>query len=195
MVAVTMSARSWSKTEAQTLLQNQRENEAEIPTPAEHQNSSTPNPPRAELVKMPDASVPPHPSEPTAYAPDDVSIVVKLIIAYMQATQNGRPTSLKPYCTSVLDNFYGKRSISVEYAEKDIADYYKIWPKQTTSFDPAQCKVEPETDGSFAVALPFSWSVSDGGKTKNGTSRLHATVRRAADGRFLISAVSNETAA
>jgi len=95
----------------------------------------------------------------------------------------------------VLDNFYGKRSISVEYAEKDIADYYKIWPKQTTSFDPAQCKVEPETDGSFAVALPFSWSVSYGRKTKNGTSRLHATVRRAADGRFLISAVSNKTAA
>jgi hypothetical protein len=38
-------------------------------------------------------------------------------------------------------------------------------------------------------ALPFSWSVSDGKRIKNGVSRLRATVCRAADGKFLISAV------
>jgi hypothetical protein len=150
-------------------------------------------PPRAKLVKIPDATPSPQPSAhmPT-YTSKDADKVLKLIAAYMQATQKGKPTGLKPYCRSVLETFYGKRNVSLEDAEKDIADYYKVWPKQTTSFNLAECRVEQKSDGSFEVTLPFSWSVSDGRRTKNGISRLHATVCRAADGTFLISAVSNE---
>jgi hypothetical protein len=128
----------------------------------------------------------------TEAAHADTDLVVKLVIDYMRATQNGKPTSLKPYCKPVLDNFYGKLGISREAAEKDIADYYKTWPNQTTYFDSAQCQVEQKESDSFSVSLPFSWTASDGKKSKHGVSRLRALIYRTADGRFLIGAVSNE---
>jgi hypothetical protein len=104
-------------------------------------------PPRAELVKLPDATPSPRPSGHTLSRniPKDADIVMKVIAAYMRATQNGKPTSLKPYCRSILDNFYGKQNVRLKEAEKDIANYYKIWPNQTTSFDLAQCQVQQKS--------------------------------------------------
>jgi hypothetical protein len=60
------------------------------------------------------------------------------------------------------------------------------------SRDPTQCQIEQKSADQYAVSLHFSWMVSNGNKCKHGVSRLHATVYRASEGRFLIGAVFNE---
>jgi Trypsin-like peptidase domain len=92
-------------------------------------------------VRAPQGTAPAPGQASTEAALSDTETVARLVFNYMRATQNGQPTSLRPYCKSMLDNFYGKHRISLEAAEKDVADYYKTWPNQTTSFDPANLTV------------------------------------------------------
>jgi Trypsin-like peptidase domain len=114
--------------------------------------------------------------QPTPAVPDrdaDAEVyneVVTLIDNYMRHTQNGKPISLAPYCTTVLTVWYGEKNLSIAQAERSIADYYRKWPVQYTWYDIKQISVSHWSEPDwYDVELPFSWSASTRERLKAGS--------------------------
>jgi hypothetical protein len=100
-----------------------------------------------------------------------------LIRRYMEATQNGKPVSLTPFITMTVTDWYDEGKKTMRQAEASIAEYYKAYPVQSTSFDPEEMYVVP-LDGKsvnghsvFEVRVPFTW-IAQGrnGAKKSGSS-------------------------
>ena len=120
----------------------------------------------ASLTDVPPIPVPtPVPMQLSAGDPAPAPVyreVADLVLSYMAATQNGKPGSLAPYCTTALLDWYGKKNISYHQAEQDIADYYKAWPTQSTRYIGVQIRAtqfRPTDLRSSAIAS------TDAGKT------------------------------
>ena len=123
--------------------------------------------------------------------------IANLVFGYMNATQNGKPISLYPYCTLRLVEWYGQKNFTIQQAEKSIAEYYKAWPYQNTRFDPSQLRIEA-IDGQpnvYTAILPFDWSASNGKKSQSGHSVLQVLVTLTTNGYgYRITAVMNHKA-
>ena len=118
--------------------------------------------------------------------------IADLILSYMAATQNGYWGSLAPYCTNELLYWYGKENISYHQAERDIAEYYKTWPSQSTQYDPEALRiVSADVPDTYNVSLPFSWTASNRKKTLHGRSTFVARVILTSDG-YRIWAADNQ---
>lgn len=127
------------------------------------------------------ANNPPTPPSMPSSALDSATYreVATLVYSYMLATQNGKPISLAPYCTTRLTEWYGQKNLTLQQAEQSITDYYRTWPYQTTHFDPAKLQVFPFREGrpvAYTVALPFDWTASNGKKSLSGQSVFGAIV-------------------
>jgi hypothetical protein len=124
------------------------------------------------------------PGEPQKNSPtftqSEEDKVAQLVYNYMKATQNGKPVSLIPYVTNVLDFWYGQKNVKRERAEKENVDYYKHWPNQVTSFDASKItvnKVERKDHLTmYSVQLPFSYYISNSVENKSGNKVFNAFV-------------------
>src|SRR5262249_40979935 len=114
---------------------------------------------------------------------NDGQQVLDLVRRYMEATQNGNPVSLTPFITLTVTDWYDEGKKTIRQAEASIADYYKAYPVQSTSFDPEKMYVEPlrgktvNGHSMFEVRVLFTW-IAQGrnGVKKSGTSILQAVV-------------------
>jgi Trypsin-like peptidase domain len=113
---------------------------------------------------------------------NDVAQISDLISRYMAATQNGRPMSLAPYTTNLLTQWYNNHNFSVAQAEASIANYYRAYPTQQTSYNIANLAVQALNQTlngrpAYVVNLPFGWSArSRSGKRASGNSTLQAII-------------------
>jgi hypothetical protein len=110
----------------------------------------------------------------------------------MAATQNGRPIDLAPFLTSKC-NWYGEGLKTVPQCEASIAEYYRAWPEQSTSYDPDEVTVTRLTGNTeaYQVTLPFQYVARDGGKVRSGLSHVSATVVLTTSGVYRISSIRN----
>lgn len=113
----------------------------------------------------------------------DYAEVTILIDNFMKATQHGEPISLAPYCTKRLLQWYGKRQISIQQAETEIAAYFRDWLTQSKSFDvDRQMTFEPATAWpgliAYRITLPYTWAASSGTESKTGSNVMVAIVVR-----------------
>jgi hypothetical protein len=120
--------------------------------------------------------------------------ITSLIYNYLIATQTGKPTTLVPFCTTQLAEWYGRQKITMEEAEKDIADYYRTWPTQTLRFDIKDLNIEPIAGrpDKYVASIPFLWYAANGKRTSTGKSELQAVVVLTSNGYgYRISAIRN----
>jgi Trypsin-like peptidase domain len=124
-------------------------------------------------------------------AQEQISI---LINSYMIATQNGMPRSLSSYCTARLIEWYGEKNISIDEAQRSIADYYRKYPNQTTQYDSRNIHVEAINKGStdsYLAWLDFTWNDKT---SKSGRSQLMAMVVLTSNGYgYRICAIKNKS--
>lgn len=129
--------------------------------------------PRAEMVQT-------EPQQPQAgmIPPQEIhQQIANLVLSYMTATQNGKPVSLAPYCTTTLLNWYGKKGLSMQEAEQDIAKYYRTWPRQRTRFNASTLQIlTTEYKDTYVVTLPFEWAATNNKKAVGGKSMFCATI-------------------
>jgi hypothetical protein len=152
-----------------------------VPTP-EVVPTPTPVP---TAVPMPTPKLVPTPELRDPLRPEDLPYnqVATLVFAYLDATQNGKPISLAPYCTPKLGIWYGKKGLTIQQAEADIADYYHTWPRQITWFNQADLRIRRTNyNDMYFVTLPFEWSVENEQKRKSGKSILNAAIVLTPDG-------------
>jgi Trypsin-like peptidase domain len=114
---------------------------------------------------------------------NDGQQVLDLVRRYMDATQNGHPVSLTPFITLTVTDWYDEGKKTIRQAEASIAEYYRAYPVQSTSFDLEKMYVLP-LDGKsvnghsvFEVRVPFTWiAQGNKGAKKSGYSTLQALV-------------------
>ena len=146
--------------------------------------------------RNPDAEVTADPW-PTANPPpaDDArSKIASLIYRYLDATQNGKPISLYPFCTLELVEWYGQKNVSISWAEKAIAEYYRVWPYQTVQFNIKDLHINPvrTAANTFLAWIPFDWTASNGKKRVVGHSIMQAMVVLTSNGYgYRIAAIRN----
>jgi hypothetical protein len=126
--------------------------------------------------------------------PDPQHEIATLVFAYMDATQNGKPITLTPYCTSKLGIWYGRKGLTIREAEADISAYYRIWPRQNSWFNQTDLQILPwKYDNTYFIKLPFQFSAENNEKRASGKSILKAVIVLKNEGYRIYSAWNDKT--
>jgi Trypsin-like peptidase domain len=158
-------------------------------------------------VRYPKVNEPDFLPNPNAQIPDDTAPksnlssadepraqIAALINRYLDATQNGQPTSLTPFCTLELTEWYGEKNLPIKKAEKSIANYYRAWPYQVCKFDIKDLHISSVKGAAdtYIAWIPFDWDASNGKKHLSGHSVMEAVVILTTNGYgYRIAAIRN----